>query len=109
MVLEQVIMTIITFSGDARSSSMEAIAHAKSGETEKAKACIDDATEKLGLAHKEQTSLIRAEASGENVAPSLLLIHAQDHLMTAMTMKDLANEFVDMYERINSELTVRVG
>ncbi len=101
MVLEQVIMTIITFSGDARSSSMEAIAHARSGEITAAKTCIEDATDKLGLAHKEQTSLIRAEASGDKVAPSLLLIHAQDHLMNAITMKDLASEFVDMYEILN--------
>ena len=26
------------------------------------------------------------------------MVHAQDHLMNAMTIKDMAKEFVDMYE-----------
>jgi len=32
---------------------------------------------------------------------SLLMIHAQDHLMNAMTVKDLAAEMVELYYRIN--------
>lgn len=29
------------------------------------------------------------------------MIHAQDHLMNAMTMKDLATEIVELYEKMN--------
>lgn len=28
------------------------------------------------------------------------MIHAQDHLMNAMTVKEMATEFVDLYEAI---------
>ncbi|SHK07168.1 PTS lactose/cellobiose transporter subunit IIA [Paramaledivibacter caminithermalis] len=100
MDFEMNIFTIITYSGDARSSSMEAITYAKQGDFEKAKECIEEAIEKLELAHKEQTKLIQAEAQGEKHNISLLLIHAQDHLMNAMTVKDLANEFIDIYKTI---------
>lgn len=102
MDVEMTIFTIITHSGDARSSSMEAITHAKEGDFEKAQRCIEEAENKLSMAHKEQTKLIQAEAQGEKHDISLLLIHAQDHLMNAMTIKDMANEFVELYIGINA-------
>ena len=34
---------------------------------------------------------------------SMLLIHAQDQLMTTMTLKDLANEIIDLYEKLNQK------
>ncbi|SKC37422.1 PTS lactose/cellobiose transporter subunit IIA [Maledivibacter halophilus] len=102
MDVEMTIFTIITHSGDARSSSMEAITHAKEGEFEQAQRCIEEAENKLSMAHKEQTKLIQAEAQGEKHDISLLLIHAQDHLMNAMTIKDMANEFVELYISINA-------
>ncbi|SHI63223.1 PTS system, cellobiose-specific IIA component [Geosporobacter subterraneus DSM 17957] len=101
MNFERIIFTIITYSGEARSLSMEAIAHAKRKEISKAKKCIEEAVEKLEMAHREQTHLIHAEAQGEKVEVSLLLIHAQDHLMMAMTVKDLANELIDIHEKIS--------
>ncbi|EAG9877164.1 PTS lactose/cellobiose transporter subunit IIA, partial [Listeria monocytogenes] len=48
-------------------------------------------------AHHSQTSLIQGEARGEKAEVSLLLVHAQDHLMNAITFKDLAKEIVDLY------------
>ena len=37
--------------------------------------------------HKTQTRLIQDEINGEKVDTSLLMIHAQDHLMTALSEK----------------------
>ena len=28
------------------------------------------------------------------------MVHAQDHLMNAITVKDMAEEFIDLYEKI---------
>ncbi|RKD27603.1 PTS system, cellobiose-specific IIA component [Caminicella sporogenes DSM 14501] len=103
MVSEMTILSIITYSGDARSSSMEAIVYAKNGDFDKAKSCIEEASKKLKLAHREQTNLIHAEAQGQKHDISLLLIHAQDHLMNAMVVKDLANEFIDMYMKMSNK------
>lgn len=101
MDLETMVFTIIANSGDARSSSMEAISHARNGEFDKAKACLDEANSKLKLVHSEQTKLIQEEAQGKETKLSLLLVHAQDHLMSAMTVRDLAYEFIELYKTIN--------
>jgi PTS system cellobiose-specific IIA component len=37
--------------------------------------------------------------NGEKVDIPLLLIHAQDHLMTSMTTKDLAIEIVELHKK----------
>ena len=100
---QMTIVTIITHSGDARSSSMEAIGYAKKGDFEMAERCVEEASKKLALAHREQTTLIHAEAQGEKQEVSLLLVHAQDHLMNAMTVKDLANEFIDIYRKMKKD------
>lgn len=98
MDLEIIIINIINSSGEARSFCMEAIGYAKKGETEKAKNAIEEANNKLSEAHKSQTSLIQEEARGEGKPISLLLVHAQDHLMNAITVRDMANEFIELYE-----------
>ncbi|WP_042349708.1 PTS lactose/cellobiose transporter subunit IIA [Bacillus massiliigorillae] len=98
--METIIMNIILHSGNARSIAMEAIQEAKKGNFEVAEKYIEEATQSLGDAHKSQTALIQGEARGEKSEVSILLIHAQDHLMTAMTLKDLAAEMVELYKRI---------
>jgi PTS system cellobiose-specific IIA component len=97
MDLELTIMNIINFSGDARSLCMEAIEYAKSGEIDKSRDYIDKANSKLAQAHRSQTMLIQEEAKGEGNPVSLLMVHAQDHLMNAITVKDMATEFIDLY------------
>lgn len=98
--MEQLIITIIVQSGEAKSSAMEAIQSAKSGDFDKARELIAKASESLGKAHQMQTGLIQAEAGGEHTPVTLLMVHAQDHLMTAMTAKDLATEIVELYTRL---------
>ena len=105
MDLETMIFTIIAHSGDARSSSMEAIGHAKRKDFDKAEACLEEADKKLLLVHSEQTKLIQAEAQGQETKLSLLLVHAQDHLMGAMTVRDLAVEFIELYKALHYNRT----
>ena len=90
---------IVSFAGDARSRAMEAVSVAKDGNIDMAKSLIDEARELLVEAHHHQTDLISAEANGEDIQFSVLLIHGQDHLMTAMTVVDLAEELVDVHAR----------
>lgn len=97
MDLELIIMNIINYSGEARSLSMESISFAKEGNFDKAYEGIEEASTKLSLAHKSQTKLIQEEARGETKTISLLLIHAQDHLMNAIIAKDMAYEFIELY------------
>lgn len=98
--LEQLAFTIILHAGNARSSAMEAISFAKCFEFEEAQIKLVESKEELTLAHQEQTTLLQQDAAGEATVLSIILIHAQDHLMSAITVKDLANEMIDMYEKI---------
>ncbi|MGX6446041.1 PTS lactose/cellobiose transporter subunit IIA [Neobacillus sp. K501] len=96
--LETVIFQIILHGGNAKSSAMEAILAAKQGDFVTADAKIMEAGRELNEAHHIQTALIQGEVRGEKTEVSLLMVHAQDHLMNAITIKDLAAEFVDLYK-----------
>ena len=101
--MKEIIMDLIIHSGEARSYAMEAIQLAKAGDVDGARSLIEKASMQLGKAHKSQTALIQGEAGGNKTEVSLLLVHAQDHLMTSMTLKDLAAEIVDLHEKIENK------
>lgn len=100
--MEEIILNIIMHSGKARSCSMDAITAAKKGNFNDARELIVKADEELGYAHTSQTSLIQGEAVNDKIEFSLLLVHAQDHLMTTMTFRDLAVELIEVHEKIYS-------
>jgi cellobiose PTS system EIIA component len=102
-VLMESIMGLIVHSGNTKSECMEAIQLAKKGQIQQAKEKIQLANDALIEAHHSQTALLSQEARGEKVEVSMLLIHAQDHLMNAITLRDLATEMIELYERINGE------
>lgn len=95
---QQIIMKIIVNGGNARSNALLGIKEAKKGDIAKAEELIRLAEEDLSKAHRVQTDLIQAETRGEKSEITLLMVHAQDHLMNAMTVKDLAIELIDVYK-----------
>jgi PTS system cellobiose-specific IIA component len=101
MSYQEIVLQIIISGGNARSLAMEAIMKAKGGYIDEAKVLMGKANEELVNAHKIQTELIQNEAAGNTTDVTLLMVHAQDHLMNAITVKDLAGELVEVYERIS--------
>ncbi len=100
MDMEQVTMQLIVNSGDAKSKAIEAIDSAKSGDFGGADALLKEAGEALSKAHGYQTDIIQEEAGGNVPQMTILMAHAQDHLMNAITVLDLSREFVDLYKKI---------
>ncbi|MFO1441965.1 PTS lactose/cellobiose transporter subunit IIA [Bacillus sp. Bva_UNVM-123] len=100
--IQMLSFTIILHAGNARSYAMEAIGLAKEYDFKAAREKIEAANNEFVEAHQVQTKLIQSEASGQKNDVTVILVHAQDHLMTAMTVKDLANEMIDMYERMKA-------
>jgi PTS system cellobiose-specific IIA component len=96
---EEIAMTIIANAGGARSLAIDAIHQAKSGDFASAASKLKDAEAALLKAHQAQTKLLTQEAEGKAVKLSLLLVHAQDHLMNAVTVKDLAQEIIALYQK----------
>lgn len=106
MVAEQLFeisFQIIMNSGEARSMAMEAIANAKEGKVDEARQLVKDARTEIHKAHKHQTQLIQGEANGQKNEVTVLLIHSQDHLMNGMTVLDMAEQFIDLYEMIHEQ------
>lgn len=95
MVNEESIMNIIVNGGDARSSALKAVKLARKGQWDEVDELISRANENINKAHQTQTQLIQGEIRGEKTDISLLLIHAQDHLMNAITVKELAVEIIE--------------
>ena len=94
--LQMLSFMIILHAGNARSFAMEAISLAKEYQFEEARSKIEEADKEFNEAHHVQTKLLQEEASGNKNEVTVILVHAQDHLMTAMTVKDLANEMIDI-------------
>ncbi|WP_214765876.1 MULTISPECIES: PTS lactose/cellobiose transporter subunit IIA [unclassified Exiguobacterium] len=92
--------TMILHAGNARSAAMESIQAAKKGDLSLAQIKLEEANQESLQAHRAQTTLLQDEAKGLETPLSILLIHAQDHLMTAMTVRDLASEMVELYTRL---------
>lgn len=93
---------IISNVGLARSSYIEAIRKAKNGNFEEAEKCIKEGEEQFSAGHLAHTDLIQKEAGGEVIGGSLILIHAEDQLMSAENFKIIAQEMIDNYKRIKN-------
>lgn len=93
-------MALIAGAGDSKSDSMEAIQEAKNGNFKRAEELLEQASSQLSHTHEIQTDLIREEMMGNSQEATLLMVHAQDHLNSALLMRDLADEFKDMYQMI---------
>ena len=93
-----VIMPLIIFGGEAKSSAIEAIRAAKESDFDKADERIEAASKAIVEAHHGQTELLTKAANGEEVAVSIYMVHAQDHLMTGIAFVDLAREIIELYK-----------
>lgn len=92
-------MQLILHSGTGRSMVIEAIQNlAKDHDIVKARKQIEEAGKEIGQAHDIQTAMMSAECDGHPVEKSILLIHAQDHFMTSLAVRDMAKLMVDLYE-----------
>lgn len=100
MDIQQICFELICHVGDARSSFIQAILSAKQGDFAQAQTLIHAGQQSFNQGHSVHAKLVQAEAQGMRDHLSLLLIHAEDQLMSAETFKILCSEFIDLYQRI---------
>lgn len=100
---ELMIMELVVNAGEGRSFAMEALKAARTGDYEKAGELVKKSEQSIQNAHKSQIDIISKEAAGEPFPMSLLMVHAQDHVMNAMTVLDLAKEMIQMYKMMKGE------
>ncbi len=89
---------IVAAAGQARSLAFEALKAARAHDFDRAEELIKQSEEAAVEVHEQQTELLRKEVSGEHVVVDVLLVHAQDHLMTSMLAQELIRELIYLHE-----------
>lgn len=97
MDVEQICLEMICHVGEARSSFIEAIQLARKKEFIKANDLIDSGKQSYYRGHAVHAKLIQAEMEQEKSNISLILIHAEDQMMSAENFKILSEEFLALY------------
>ena len=92
---------IITYVGTARSFFINAIQCAKKGDFQEAAALISQGDEAYTQGHHIHADLLTLDANGKLEHGGLILMHAEDQLMSAETFRVLAEEFIDVYKKMN--------
>ena len=98
MDIEVIAMELVGNAGEARSLTFEALAEAKKGNFDRAEELLEKSKEASLRAHHTQTNLICDEAAGNKVEIGLLMVHAQDHLMTSILARELITEIIEIYK-----------
>lgn len=91
-------MAMIAYSGEGRSLAFQALNTAKKALFEDVCSLLKQSDEALMLAHQAQTTLLVEEARGNKSLMNILLVHAQDHLMTSMLANEIIKEIIELYK-----------
>lgn len=88
---------IIAGVGCARTCYIDAIHLARDGKFEEA-----EGQQHYAEGHAAHGGLVQQTAAGENLSIDLLVVHAEDQLMSAEGFGILAKEFVDVYRKMGA-------
>ncbi|WP_431022893.1 PTS N,N'-diacetylchitobiose transporter subunit IIA (plasmid) [Erwinia rhapontici] len=100
MDMESTVMELIINAGESRSCAMEALRAAKRGEWEQVDVKLAASAEASKRAHDVQTMLIGLDEGSGKVPVNLVLVHAQDHIMTSMLARELIAEIIDVQRQL---------
>lgn len=101
--MEMIIFEIISYGGTAKGLAYEALEAAQQGDYEKADQLLKESDANLVKAHQIQTTIIQEEAAGKHHEVTVLFVHAQDHLMTAMEARTLIEYMIKMHKKMDNK------
>ena len=101
--LSEVAFQIITYAGEAKSEAMLAIYEAKAKNFDQAEQKIKLANEAINQASHQHFELIQAEAQGSKIEIPLLLMHAEDQLLSTQSVILLAEEIIRLHQKIKEQ------
>ncbi|MDW6002980.1 PTS lactose/cellobiose transporter subunit IIA [Vibrio mangrovi] len=102
MELETTVMELIINAGESKSRAMSALACAKQGQWEEVDELLAQSTEAAKRAHKVQTELIGMDEGEGKILVNLIMVHAQDHIMTSMLARELIEEIIDIHRTLQA-------
>lgn len=95
--VSQISMDVITNSGMAKSCYMEALQQFKQNHNEEGENLLKEGDSYQINAHKAHAEILAKEMSDMESQATMLLIHAEDQLMSAETIKILVEELSEVY------------
>lgn len=94
---------LITYVGTARSCFINAIQKAEEGEFEEAENLIKQGNEAFNQGHDVHLDLLAKEAGGEETLSGMLMMHAEDQLMSAEAFHIIADKFIVLYKKLAAD------
>lgn len=102
---EMMCMGLIVNSGEAKSEYVEAIRLARKGDFEEAQKSWDLACGSFQKAHKIHFDMLQSEEGAITNMQKMLLMHAEDQMSSAETIKILSDEIIELMRLLhNSKL-----
>ena len=98
--MELICFKIISAVGEAKSDYVLAMEEAEKGDFDRAAQLIEEGDACYLRGHQVHAGLIQKEASGEKTEVVLLLMHAEDQLMAAETIKLMAEKLIALYKKL---------
>ncbi|MDE1648606.1 PTS lactose/cellobiose transporter subunit IIA [Klebsiella pneumoniae] len=96
MDMEATVMELIINAGESRSLAMQALQAARKGGWQDVDRLMQDASDAAKRAHDVQTMLIGMDEGCGKVPVNLILVHAQDHILTSMLARELIAELIEV-------------
>jgi PTS system cellobiose-specific IIA component len=101
--LEETVMELIINAGESRSCAMQALYAAKAGKWDEVDGLLEESTAASKRAHVVQTSLIGMDQGSGKVPVNLIMVHAQDHIMTSMLARELIEELIAVHRKFQQQ------
>ena len=95
---EMTCFSIVAQVGSARSCYLEAITCAENGDFEAARKLIDEGNVVFNAGHDAHMKLLQQE----ELPFRIILLHAEDQLMSAEGFRILAERFITVYQRMGA-------
>lgn len=95
---EEMIFEIIIYAGEGKSLAYEALEAAGEEDFKKAEKLLKEADKSFFKAHDAQTKLMQDDMENGYDGKLLIMMHAQDQLMTAVETKDLISALIKLYK-----------
>lgn len=98
--LEATVMELIISAGESRSFAMQALRAAKQQNWAQVDVLLTQAAAASKRAHDVQTMLIGLDEGTGKIPVNLIMVHAQDHIMTSMLAREIIEELIEIHKQL---------
>lgn len=100
--IDDVSVPVVAYSGEAKSFLREALEHAKVGNYDKSEKMMNESQISLERAHESHRGVVRYSVMHpDSMQIPFILMHAEDHLMSASSELNIFKELISVYKVIN--------